>query len=403
MLYNKAEVIYMDRKMTSGEIAKKVGISQKAVRLYDEKGLLKPTDYSDGNYRLYDKEALLVLENIIALKKIGFSLEEIHDNLISENNINIVDSLNYQLSIMEKRKLEIERSIGCIKGILARTNGLPNWDNVAEIARMIQQDQEADEGHFHALKHAVEKKDWYERIYDSLNIRGNSRVLDLGCGFGKLWRNNWSHIPNDLVIDAVDFCGGWADDFETFVYAHKAETDLKKEISFLWGDVEKDLIWKQLSEQEHYDYIIAHYLFSFIDDVDLLLKRIITVMKKDGVFSCNGFGVSAEHLFWKQLFEKIGLKDSFILDKLTVEEKRYEEFQILLKKYFNKVEKVTLENSMSYDNSDELFERLCNIYVEDKKYLMVNEMKIKNYLEELIMKSRQIVVPNYEEFCHCFQ
>lgn len=29
----------MDKKMTSGEIAKKAGISQKAVRLYDEKGL----------------------------------------------------------------------------------------------------------------------------------------------------------------------------------------------------------------------------------------------------------------------------------------------------------------------------------------------------------------------------
>ena len=32
----------MDKKMTSGEIAKKVGISPKAIRLYDEKGLLKP-------------------------------------------------------------------------------------------------------------------------------------------------------------------------------------------------------------------------------------------------------------------------------------------------------------------------------------------------------------------------
>ena len=48
-------------KMTSGEIAKKAGISQKAVRLYDEKGLLKPSDYSEGNYRLYDNESLLVL------------------------------------------------------------------------------------------------------------------------------------------------------------------------------------------------------------------------------------------------------------------------------------------------------------------------------------------------------
>ncbi len=47
-------------KMTSGEIAKKAGVSQKAVRLYDEKGLLKPTDYSEGNYRLYDKAALQI-------------------------------------------------------------------------------------------------------------------------------------------------------------------------------------------------------------------------------------------------------------------------------------------------------------------------------------------------------
>ena len=64
----------MDDKMTSGEIAKKAGVSQKAVRLYDEKGLLKPTDYSDGNYRLYDKEALQVLEKIVALIKICSSL-----------------------------------------------------------------------------------------------------------------------------------------------------------------------------------------------------------------------------------------------------------------------------------------------------------------------------------------
>jgi len=51
------EVIMMDKKMTSGEIAKKVGVSQKAIRLYDEKGLLKPSEYSEGNYRLYDKES----------------------------------------------------------------------------------------------------------------------------------------------------------------------------------------------------------------------------------------------------------------------------------------------------------------------------------------------------------
>ena len=34
----------MEKKMTSGEMAKKAGVSQKAIRLYDEKGLLKPTE-----------------------------------------------------------------------------------------------------------------------------------------------------------------------------------------------------------------------------------------------------------------------------------------------------------------------------------------------------------------------
>ena len=60
----------MSKKMTSGEIAKKAGVSQKAVRLYDEKGLLKPSGYSEGSYRLYDKEALNVLEKILALKRL---------------------------------------------------------------------------------------------------------------------------------------------------------------------------------------------------------------------------------------------------------------------------------------------------------------------------------------------
>ena len=91
----------MEKRMTSGEIAKKTGVSRKTVRLYDEKGLLKPSGYSEGNYRLYDRAALAVLEKIIALKQIGFSLEEIHDNLATEKNVDITEVLIRQLRILE--------------------------------------------------------------------------------------------------------------------------------------------------------------------------------------------------------------------------------------------------------------------------------------------------------------
>ena len=108
--------------------SKKAGVSQKAIRLYDEKGLLKPSEYSEGNYRLYDKEALLVLEKIIALKQIGFSLEEIHDNLITEKNMDITESLKQQLKLMEAKKQELERTIGCIK----KCTGKNGWQSGLE-------------------------------------------------------------------------------------------------------------------------------------------------------------------------------------------------------------------------------------------------------------------------------
>ena len=107
----------MNNKMTSGEIARKAGISQKAVRLYDEKGLLKPSDYSEGNYRLYDNESLLVLEKIIALKQIGFSLEEIRDSLVGSKNTNILETLQEQINMMEAKRYELEKAITRMKAI----------------------------------------------------------------------------------------------------------------------------------------------------------------------------------------------------------------------------------------------------------------------------------------------
>ena len=63
----------MEKKMTSGEMARKAGVSQKAIRLYDEKGLLKPTEYSEGNYRLYDDAALQILR----MRKPGIRLMKV--------------------------------------------------------------------------------------------------------------------------------------------------------------------------------------------------------------------------------------------------------------------------------------------------------------------------------------
>ena len=391
----------MEKKMTSGEIAKKVGISQKAVRLYDEKGLLKPSDYSEGNYRLYDKEAILVLEKIIALKQIGFSLEEIYENLILGKNMDIVTSLNQQLEIMEKKKRELEKSITCIKGMLARTDGKPDWNDVAEVARNIQMDQEADERHFDALKHTAIERDWYEVIFETLQLTENSRVLDLGCGFGKLWRNNWRLIPENVKIDAVDLRGSWADDFEKYVVEHKGELSKDSEVNFFWGNVEQKEIWSQLQTKEKCDYIIGHYLLDFISDINTFISRVASVLKEGGFFSVNGFEVSSEHVFWKQMFDEMGLKTVFIDMKLQSEVRQTECFRELLQNHFAGVESVSLDNSMRYEDSKNVIDRLYQRYPENRKSIEDNEKLIRQYLERILDTEGVIVVDNTSTFWHC--
>lgn len=391
----------MEKKMTSGEIAKKVGISQKAVRLYDEKGLLKPSDYSEGNYRLYDKEAILVLEKIIALKQIGFSLEEIYENLILGKNLDIVTSLHQQLELMEKKKWEIEKSITCIKGMLARTDGQPDWNDVAEVARSIQMDQEADERHFDALKHTAIDRDWYEVIFDTLDLTPNKRVLDLGCGFGKLWRNNWERIPQNVCIDAVDLRGTWADDFEKYVARHSRGLAPYSAVHLVFGDVECEETWMQLQTKEKYDYIIGHYLLNFISDINSFITRVANALKEEGVFSVNGFEVSAEHIFWKDIFVEMGLKTGFIDEKLQSGQKQVERFRELLQKYFKSVKLVTLDNSMMYDNDEEFLERLCQQYPENRKYIEDNAILIRQYFDVALRKKGVVIVDNTSTFWHC--
>ncbi len=61
-----------------GDFSKLSRVSVKALRYYDEMGLLKPVSVDRfTGYRLYEYSQLSTLNRILALKELGFSLEEI--------------------------------------------------------------------------------------------------------------------------------------------------------------------------------------------------------------------------------------------------------------------------------------------------------------------------------------
>src|ERR1041385_4822635 len=79
----------MDNHLSPAETAKRFGISIKALRLYEQHGLLKPLRTANGStraaWRVYGSDQFARLHQILALKQLGLSLEQIGEVLIGEN------------------------------------------------------------------------------------------------------------------------------------------------------------------------------------------------------------------------------------------------------------------------------------------------------------------------------
>ncbi|MBE5960868.1 MAG: MerR family transcriptional regulator [Lachnospiraceae bacterium] len=105
-----------------GEFAQLSSISIHMLRHYDKIGLLCPRHVDGMNgYRYYDKEQLVQANQIIALKTMGFGLDEIKD-VMSEKTEDVNDFLHKKLQDKYKEMNRIKEQITQIQGIL-NTNG----------------------------------------------------------------------------------------------------------------------------------------------------------------------------------------------------------------------------------------------------------------------------------------
>ncbi|HEX5973972.1 MAG TPA: MerR family transcriptional regulator, partial [Rubrobacteraceae bacterium] len=64
-----------------GELARRTGLSVRALRYYDEIGLLSPSRRTEGGHRLYTAEDVVRLQRIKSLRALGLSLREIGEYL----------------------------------------------------------------------------------------------------------------------------------------------------------------------------------------------------------------------------------------------------------------------------------------------------------------------------------
>ncbi|WP_171691385.1 MerR family transcriptional regulator [Paenibacillus germinis] len=68
-----------------GQLSKETGITIRTLHYYDELGLLKPSFTTEAGYRYYAEADVMRLHEIVALKKMGFTLSKIK-NMVADNS-----------------------------------------------------------------------------------------------------------------------------------------------------------------------------------------------------------------------------------------------------------------------------------------------------------------------------
>ena len=106
--------------MTVGEVAKKMGVTVRTLQYYDKEGLLSPSAESEGGRRLYTDKDLVTLHQIISLKSLGFSLDDIKQRLISlETPADVANILTEQADDIRKKIEQLQASLSAIEQLKA--------------------------------------------------------------------------------------------------------------------------------------------------------------------------------------------------------------------------------------------------------------------------------------------
>ena len=130
--------MHQARLYKAQEFAERAGVTVRTLHHYDRLGLLAPSGRTEAGYRLYGDRDLLRLEQILALKFIGFPLREIR-RLLKRDAKDLPGALGRQRAmILEKRRL-LDLAVDAIQRAetAAASGELADWEAIQKIIEVI--------------------------------------------------------------------------------------------------------------------------------------------------------------------------------------------------------------------------------------------------------------------------
>lgn len=376
----------------TGQFAKLANVSERTIRYYDKIGLLNPSFVMENGYRQYSDLDLLKLQKILSLKHLGFSIEEIFPMVM--DNTNLKESFDLQIDLIEDKISHLQS----LKDALKRASQTPDlsWNMILSLVQLSNEETNIIEQYKNAKnlndrislheKYSTNKQGWFNWLFNQIDFSRVNRLLELGCGNGKLWQENRIDLRNREIF-LSDISEGMVEE---------VRNKLGSDFNCIVADAEKIPF-----KDKYFDTIIANHVLFYLNDLNLGLKEISRVLRPNGILYCSTYGKN--HM--KEITEIVQSFDSRInLSNYSL----YDIFGLengesILSKYFSNIQRMDYRDSLEITESKPLIDYIMSCHGNQNEILGPRLNEFKEYIEELLKNNGKIVVTKQAGLLKCYK
>lgn len=375
---------------SSGEFARMAQVSVRTIRFYDKQGILHPSYVSPSGARFYTDSDFARLQQILLLKYLGFSLEDIKEMTIGDSDYRLMlSSLNMQKKLVQDRIEQLQLvadAIDSTVNAIDREHQL-DWSRMLDLIHLTGMEKSLKDQYQNATNisarinlhknYSQNTQGWFPWIYEQCNITEGMQILELGCGDGALWTENHSILPSNVNVLLSDISEGML-------------RDARRNIGVEDGRFSYQLIdcHKIPFKDNSFDLIIANHLLFYCDDLEQCLQEIRRVLKPGGVFLSSTYG----HKHMKEITELVQAFDNRIV---LAAENLFDRFGLenggeLLSVHFDNTKLMRYDDEILIDHAEPLIEYILSCHGNQNQILLDRYKDFRSFVEDKTHKNFRI-------------
>ena len=388
---------------TSGEFAKMAQVTVRTIRYYDNQNILKPSYVSANGSRFYTDADLARLQQILLLKYLGFSLDDIREMTIEDpDSSSLRHLLQLQRKLVQDRIEQMHLVEEAISATIEHldTNHEINWSQMLDLIHLTGMEkslksQYLNDSNISARirlhsEYSKNKEGWFPWLLResllhymaSTNLSACNltlNILDLGCGNGALWSENVQMLKAfpKLHITLSDISEGIIRDLKrSFANEHH---------QFAFDTFDCHAI---PYPDNHFDIIYANHVLFYCKDIPTVLQEVSRVLKPNGLFCCSTY--SSSHM--REVTELVQGFDSRIVlssDNLF-DIFGLENGQQILRQEFTKIELRGFEDEIIIDRAEPLMEYILSCHGNQNQYLLDRYHAFREYVMQKVKPALHI-------------